>query len=215
MTNLLARQIPTKSEAVFIIVISFGIIGILGYSDIIVHDFYVKPTIAECFPDNQEQFCTDLRNLHGLPSDAQIDIGNKYWDVQKVQLITFLLLLFFIKIAIVFGKPGKNERIKFSGLILFTAMVWAFSGAVLFAFGGIDITYYGLRSELEMPDELPWLNDSGAMVYFKILGDNPEVVEKNDLIIGFLVGVGLVIGVWLILIYKTRKLNKIMRKRGI
>ena len=169
MTNLLAKQIPTPAEAFFIISISIGIVLVLGYSDIIVHDFYVKPNIEHCFPQNQNEFCTNLRNLHGLPSDAQIDIGNKYWEILKFQLFAFLVLLFFIKIAIVFGKPGKKERIKFSGLILFTAMVWAFSGAVLFYFAGIDFFYYELRPDVPMPDELPWLNEAGALKFLKVL----------------------------------------------
>lgn len=215
MTNLLARQIPTKTEAFFIITISIGIVLILGYSDIIHHDFYVKPAISHCFSSNQDEFCSNLRALHNLPSDAQIEIGDKYWEVQKIQLLSFLILLFFIKIAIVFGKPGRNERIKFSGIILFTAMVWALSGATLFYFGGIDFFYYELRPELEMPDELPWLNEMGVFSYLKIFGDDPNTVEKSEVYIGFLLGVAIVIGVWLILIYKTRKLNIELRRKRI
>ena len=215
MTNLFDRQIPTKSEAFFIITISIGITLVFGYSDIIHHDFYVKPAISECFAENQSKFCSDLRTLHGLPSNAHIDIGNKYWEVQKVQLYSILVILFFIKIAIIFGKPGKKERIKFSGIILFTAMVWAFSGAILFAFGGIDFFYYELRPEVPIPDKLPWLNETGVFPYFKIFGEDKNTVEKAELYSVFLLGVGIMIGIWLILIYKTRKLNRELRKREI
>lgn len=215
MTNLFARQIPTKSEAFFIITIAIGIIAVLGYSDIIHHDFYVKPSISHCFAEQQDEFCTNLRALHNLPSDAQIEIGNKYWDVQKIQLLSFLILLFFIKIGIVFGKPGKNERIKFSGIILFTAMVWALSVALLFYFAGIDWMYYELRPELDMPNELPWLNQMGALSVLKGIGGDPEMVEKNEVHFAFFLGIGIVIGIWLILIYKTRKINREMRRKKI
>ena len=216
MTNLLAKQIPTPSEAIFLIAVVIGIIAVLGYTDIILHDFYVKPDIKECFPQNQNQFCTDLRNLHGLPFDAQIDIGNKYWDVLKIQLLAFLVLLFFIKIAIIFGKPGKKgERLKFGGLILFTAIVWGISGGILFYFAGVDFFYYELRPDVPMPDELPWLNEAGALKYLKIFGEDPNMVEKAEVYFAFGLGVGILIGIWLILIYKSRKLNLELRKRRI
>lgn len=204
MVNYLNKPAPTIPEFIFVITLAIIVISLLTYTDIVMHDFYAKPLISECYPENQSDFCKEVRELHNLKSDAQISIGSAYWDVLQTQAIVIGILLFIFRIGIVFLTKGKINGIGF-----ITAVLWGVTVSLLFLAGFIDYGYYEARG-MEIPEKLEWLNESGLFQYTKALGSDPVNVERGDLYVTMLIGVGIIIFSWSLLIFKWKDMRRIM-----
>jgi hypothetical protein len=204
MVNYLNKPAPTVPEFIFVITLAIIVISLLTYTDIVMHDFYAKPLISECYPENQSDFCVEVRDLHNLENDAQISIGSAYWDVLQTQAIVIGLLLFIFRIGIVFLTKGKINGIGF-----ITAVLWGVTVSLLFLAGFIDYGYYEARG-MEIPEKLEWLNESGLFQYTKILGNDPVNVEKGDLYVTMFIGVGIIIFSWSLFMFKWREMKRIV-----
>jgi len=209
MADLLARQQLSLAEFLLLLIVGGLMLSLLTYSDIINHDFYVKPAIEECFPENQNDYCTKLRNQQNLPSDAQIKIGTAYWNLLQVQAVVFGAILFILRIG--FGYLAER---KISGLLILKGILWGGTFTLLFLFGWLDFGYYIFQNET-VPDTLPWLDDSGIFIYFKVLGEDNTTVDRGDLYLGMIIGATIIVTIWLLFIYEWNRMKKAARKVGV
>lgn len=209
MPDLLAKQKLSLTEFALLLFVGGASLLILTYSDIVNHDFYVLPIIGECFPENQSEFCLKIRALHGLPSDAQITLGSAYWELLQIQALGIGILLFVLRMG--FGYLATK---KIDGLLLLKALIWGGTFSILFLFGWLDFGYYIMQQE-PIPEQLPWLDQSGVFVWLKALGVDPVVVDRGDLYLAMLIGAVLILIPWILLIYKWNQVRRVGRKIGV
>lgn len=160
--------------------------GLIVFTDIRIFDSYVGLGIEVCHPENLERFCVEIRDRLGLLPDAQIEIGNVYWELLMVQAIVIPIAFAgfrFLTIAI--------RRRKFTALRIFTILLWGLIPLIFFSFGTIDVFYYVARGDA-IPDQLEWLNMVGVFEHTRQLGSDPVNVERSDLLITFGLGVLLI-----------------------
>ena len=104
LEETLKEKQPVLGEMFVLLLIAGLITGTFANFDIVAHFYYVGTWIAECPKEVQTKQCADERALLGLPSTAQIDIGNKYWNmlnttVAMLGIIMALISLMFTKLA--------------------------------------------------------------------------------------------------------------------
>ena len=197
--QFLTRSSGVLTEAVVVFAISFLVIGNITYTDIVFHDFYVLPAIETCYPENQSEFCTNIRDRHGIASDAQIEIGNIYWNELLRQAIMNGVILFAIRIGFAWmAKRTANRKIR--PVTILVALIWGLTASGLFLFGFLDFLYYELRA-MDVPEQLPWLNNTGLFAYTQSYFGDPNTVDIQDLIATMLIGVGVFGAVWLFAMY--------------
>ncbi len=204
MSEVLQDSRPMLAELVGLFVISVLVTGLLVFTDIQIFDSYVGLSIEVCFPDNQENFCKIIRERLNLTSDAQIEIGNVYWELLMIQAIILPLGFAFFRFLTIYIRGRR-----FTALRIYTIVLWGLVPLIFFSFGTIDFFYYVGRG-IDIPDQLIWLNNVGVFEHTKSLGADPFTVEKNDLIITFALGV-FFIGV---LFFIAIKLYEASRLRG-
>ena len=167
--------IPKVLSAQFLMVL----ILITGYSliivdsDIVFFDTYVLADIAYCNPDRYEQeHCQALREETGcIDSMDHNCIGNTIARIIPSAVNHFSGKRAFDKVAII------------------DALWWATLALIIFMFGVIDYGYYTMRG-LDIPDELPWLDNVGIFNHTKEMTGDPMLVESLDLRITFVMGLG-------------------------
>ena len=197
--QFLTRSSGVLTEAVVVFAISFLVIGNITYTDIVFHDFYVLPSIETCYAENQSEFCTNIRDRHGIASDAQIEIGNIYWNELLRQAIMNGVILFAIRIGFAWmAKRTANRKIR--PVTILVALIWGLTASGLFLFGFLDFLYYELRA-MDVPEQLPWLNNTGLFAYTQSYFGDPNTVDIQDLIATMLIGVGVFGAVWLFAMY--------------
>ncbi len=183
--------------------LSAVVVGLIVWTDIRFHDDYVGTIIEVCHPQNQENLCMEFRSRLFLPDDAQIDIGNSYWEVLKIQAVV---------IAIAFGGfklvNTLARRLEFKPIRIFTILLYAFVPFIFFAFGTVDVFYYWARG-MDIPDQLEWLDNVGILEFTKVFGETMHV-DRSDLLFTFLLGVGLII----LLFFVAMKMYQKERLRG-
>jgi len=132
-TKVLTKSIPIQVEGIFIILIGLLIVANTTLLDITVHDTYVLPAIATCFPENQEAFCQSIRARMNLPFDAQIAIGDAYWNELTRQAFWIGLIMFTIRISfgIMLSKVGIRKIRTTTWLM---AVMWGLIGSGFFLF---------------------------------------------------------------------------------
>jgi len=183
MSQVLQETSPLIAELVGLFFISILVVGLIVFTDIRFHDDYVLDLVARCHPDNQEDVCVEKREKFGLAEDAQIELGDPYWEVLMVQFIVIPIgfaSFRFITIAI--------RKRKFTAMRIFMIFLWGAIPLILFLFGVIDVFYYVGRG-IDIPDQLSWLNNVGVFEHTKSFGNDPLNVERSDLIITFALGV--------------------------
>jgi len=183
MSQVLQETSPLVAELVGLFFISILVVGLIVFTDIKFHDDYVLDLIARCNADNQEDVCVEKREKFGLAEDAQIELGDPYWEVLMVQFIVIPIgfaSFRFITIAI--------RKRKFTAMRIFMIFLWGAIPLILFLFGVIDVFYYVARG-VDIPDQLAWLNNVGVFEHTKSFGNDPLNVERSDLIITFALGV--------------------------
>ncbi len=203
-TDLLRKPQPSSEEFIFLIVITAIFTGLLIFTDIVVHDSYIKPLVAQCYSENQESICMIIRSINGLPSDTHISIGNAYWGVLLTQAIVVSAIIGSLRIMF-----AHLAGAKINAMVIFVGFLWFFTAFAFFFFGWLDYGYYALRG-MEIPDSLPWLNDTGLFQLVQNLGQTDQV-DSSDLFLLMFIGLGIVIISWVIVThhYKKGTLKKI------
>ena len=193
------RSSGVLTEAVVVFAISFLVIGNITYTDIVFHDFYVLPAIETCYPSNQSEFCTNIRDRHGIASDAQVEIGDIYWNELLRQAVMNGVILFAIRIGFAWmAKRTTGRRIR--SVTILVAIIWGLTATGLFMFGFLDFLYYEMRG-MDVPEELPWLNNTGLFAYTQSYFGDPNTVDIQDLYATMLIGIGVFGLVWLFAMY--------------
>ncbi len=209
--ELISRSVPVLTEGLFIIVIGLVIVGSFTTTDIVFHDNYVLPAIETCFPENQEQFCQNIRQRMGLTTDAQLEIGDIYWAELTRQAILIGFILFLTRLGIGYFLQIQGVR-KVRASTVLMALFWGLVGSSLFLFGFLDTLYYVFQ-ERPIPTELAWLNSAGIFSETKTFTGSPEVVEIEDLFLTNILGV-VVIGSFLLIMMFSFARNG-QKNRGI
>lgn len=183
MSQLISENASIFAELIGLFFISILVTGLIVYTDIKFHDDYVLDLIARCHAENQEDVCAEKRQKFGLPEDAQIELGNPYWEVLIVQYVVIPVgFAGFRLLTIVIRKR------KLSTMRIFIVLLWAIIPLILFSSGIIDVFYYVGRG-IDIPDQLDWLNNVGLFEYTKQFGNDPINVERADLLFTFGLGV--------------------------
>ncbi len=209
MTDLLTKQKLSFAEFFLLLIVGGSALVILTYSDIVNHDFYVLPIISECFAENQSEFCLNIRELHGLPSDAHITLGSAYWKLLQLQAIGIGIMLFVLRVG--FGYLATK---KIDGLLIIKGFIWGGTFSLLFLFGWLDFGYYVIQQE-PIPEQLPWLDQSGVFVWLKMFGTDPLTVDRGDLYLGMLIGAVIILAIWMLFVYKWKQVQRIGRQIGV
>lgn len=186
MSQVISEASPLLAELTGLFFISIAITGLIIYTDITFHDKYVLFLISECYAENQDQLCTKYREKEGLSSNAQMEIGNPYWNILAIQSILLpITFAGFRALTIVI------RHRKITSLRIFMIILWGLIPFLLFYFGSIDVFYYVGRT-MDIPDQLNWLNNAGIFKYTKAFGIDPSNVERSDLLFTFGLGVILI-----------------------
>lgn len=204
MSQTIQESSPLVAELVGLFFITVLFTGLIVFTDIRIFDSYVGLSIEVCFPANQENFCMLIREALDLPPDAQIEIGNVYWELLAVQMIVIPLGFGAFRLLTIVVRKRK-----LTGLRIFVVLLWVLVPASLLMFGIIDVFYYVGRG-LEIPDQLAWLNNVGFFQFTAQLGNDPVNVERSDLLFTFALGV-----IFIILLFFTAiKLYENSRLKG-
>ncbi len=196
-SNTIQRSSPVYIEGAVVILISLLIVANVTLTDITFHDFYVLPAIETCFPENQDPFCQNLRERHGLPTNAQLEIGDIYWNELARQGLFIGFILFTFRIFIGFMLQfNRIRKVRTSTVLM--AIFWGLTGSAVFLFGFVDTMYYFLQGN-DTPNELAWLNNAGIFTESKAWFGDPNIVEREDLFATNIVGL-VIIGVFLLII---------------
>lgn len=198
MQDLLRKPQPSSEEFFFLIIITAVFTGLLTYTDIVVHDSYVKVLVAQCHPENKEPVCMMIRTLHGLPNNAQITIGNAYWGILWTQAIVVSGIIGSLRIMF-----ARLAGAKINTMVIFTGLLWFFTASSFFFFGWLDYGYYALRG-LEVPEVLTWLTDTGFFQFVQHFGQTNQV-DRSDLHLLMFIGLATVIGLWILITHHYKK----------
>ena len=121
----------------------------------------------------------------------QSGIGNKYWDRLLGQALEIFVILFAVRIVFAYMlQIGARKRIRITSILI--AIVWGASASTLFMFGILDTFYYVFQDD-DIPDQLAWLNNAGVFTETKSFTGDPNIVDKADLFITNLIGIGILI----------------------
>ncbi len=205
------KSYPILLEGGFIIIIGLVIVANTTITDITFHDNYVLPAIERCFPSNQEAFCTDIRTRMGIPMDAQLEIGNAYWNELARQAIFIGFILFSIRLGIGFFLQVQGIR-KVRATTILMALFWGVAGTTFFLFGFVDTLYFVAQGQ-DAPEELAWLNNAGIFTETRSFTGDPNIVEKEDLYLTNVLGILIITTFLIILIYVFN--NNGLKNRGI
>jgi hypothetical protein len=188
------KQLPIpkvlSAQFVMVLILITGYSWIIVDSDIVFFDTYVLPDIAYCNADRYEQeHCQALREETGcIDSMDQNCIGNTYWQQVEKQAYGLAIVLFMARLIPSAVNHFSGKR-RFDNIAILDAVWWASLALIIFMFGVIDYGYYTMRG-LDIPDELPWLDNVGIFNHTKEFTGDPTLVESLDLKITFVMGLG-------------------------
>ncbi len=205
MSELVSETSPLLVELVGLFFISILVTGLIVYTDIRFFDDYVLDLIGRCFPENQEEVCVEKRKQFGLAEDAQIEIGNPYWEVLMVQYIVIPIGFAGFRLLTILVRKRKLTSLR-----VFIVILWGVVPLILLTTGIIDLGYFVGRG-LEIPDQLEWLNHVGIFEHTRTLGSDPVNVERGDLIFTFTLGVLFIV----LLFFIALKMYQTSRLRGM
>jgi len=204
MSQVVQESTPLLAELVGLFFITILLTGLIVFTDIRIFDSYVGLAIEVCHPTNQETFCVMIRERLELAPDAQIEIGNVYWELLGVQMIVIPLAFGGFRLLTILVRKRK-----LTGLRIFVVLLWVLVPASLLMFGMVDVFYYVARG-LEIPEQLIWLNNVGVFQYTAQFGNDPINVERSDLLLTFALGVIFI----LLLFFIAIKLYQNSRLKG-
>jgi len=205
MSQSIQETSPIVVELAGLLFITILVTGLIVFTDIKFHDDYVLGLITRCHPDNMEDVCVEKRQDFGLAEDAQVELGNPYWELLMIQFIVIPIGFAGFRLLTILVR-----RRKLTALRLFVVFLWGALPLILFMFGIIDVFYYYGRG-IDIPDQLEWLNMVGIFEYTKAFGDDPINVERSDLLLTFGLGVGFIV----LLFFIATKMYQESRLRGM
>ncbi len=186
---------PVLVEGGFAIILGLIFVSSITTTDIAFHGDYVLLIQSWCYPENQDDFCTDFRERHGLDITDQDGIGSKYWDRLAGQAIELFAGLFAVRMVFAYMlQLGARKKIRITSILI--ALVWGLSATTLFMTGMLDTLYYVFQEE-PVPDKLPWLDNAGLFKETKSWFGDPNTVDINDLIATNMLGISILIGITL------------------
>lgn len=194
--SLIFKSKPVLYEGALALFLGIMIVSGFTIFDIRFHDFYVLPAVSTCDPNNTEPFCVNIRAKHNLPSNAQVAIGDIYWDMLAFVALFIGVVLFTFRIIL--GRIMQQFHIQ--KIFLSTVMMaffYALVGSGLFLFGVLDTLYFVFQGQ-PIPEELPWLSGAGIFDSTKAFFGNPDIVETEDLLATNFIGITLIITFWFI-----------------
>lgn len=206
MKDLLAKPKPSIYEMFVVITIALLFTLFIGIFDATLFDGYVRPDIVTCYDENLSPECIAIWENLDCPVGSQDCISKNYHTILEDTII--IVAGMFIAMRLLFGKLAGA---KWSTMLIFISIMWGVSVAMLFYFGWIDTIYYEARG-IDVPDTLAWLNHIGFLQLLQFYGDTPDV-DKEELFLLNAIGIFLLVGIWLKLIYLHKK--KHLRKLGI
>lgn len=208
--NLFSKPRPTLPEFFFLLFVSVAVAGIFTYSDIVIHDGYVKRNIAECHEANMSEFCVKMRIDLDCVEKDQMCLYESYGKVLSVQVWGLGILMIVMRNFVTYLAGRKIDN-----MAILTSILWGFTAISLFIFGLEDYLYYAARG-MPVPDTLPWLNNAGFFNYTKQFGNDPVNVDNSDLGLNIGIGIVAVLVLWGLAIYGTkRNMKKIQKKMPI
>jgi len=193
--SLLFKSKPVLAEGALALFLGLLIVSGFTVLDIRFHDFYVLPAIETCFAENQEDFCTNIRQRMGLPTSAQVEIGDVYFVMIGFIALFIGVILFTFRMILGYVMQEFHIQRIFASTVMM-AVFYGLVGSGLFLFGILDTLYFVFQGQ-EVPDELPWLGGN-VFDYTKTFFGNPEIVESEDLYATNLLGIVLITTFWFI-----------------
>ena len=189
--DYLQKTKPIFSEGILAILIGFLAVFSITATDISFHSDYVLIIESYCYPENQDDFCTHFREKHDLGMTEQSGIGDKYYERLLAQALEIFVILFAVRLVFAYMlQIGARKRIRITSILI--AIVWGASASTLFLFGILD-TFYYIFQEDSIPEQLAWLNNVGVFTETKSFTGDPLIVDKADLFITNLIGIGILI----------------------
>lgn len=211
ISSLVETSKPIFIEGIIAVVLGFAMVFSITATDISFHDDYVKIILSWCHPDNQDAFCTNFREIHGLSDTEQSGIGNKYWNRLLGQAVEVFGIMFLVRMAFGFlMQIGVRKKIRVTTFLM--AIIWGASATTLFMFGVLDTMYFVFQN-IPIPDTLDWLNGAGVFTESKMWFGDPEIVDKEDLFATNIVGIAILVTLVILnaIVYKVEGL----KHRGI
>lgn len=177
--SLIQEAKPVFYEGILVILIGLIIIYNITATDISFHGNYVGKLIEICHPQNQSPECTEFREFLNLPSDAQMQLGDPYWQELARQAFFIGITMFLIRISFAFIlHKAHMQKIRSSSFMM--AILYGVVGYVLFLGGVLDTLYFVFQAQA-IPSDLDWLNSAGLFQYTKTLTGDKSLVESSDL----------------------------------
>lgn len=212
-TEQVERAKPIWFESAFALIFGVALVASITATDVSFHDDYVLNILSWCHADNQDAFCTDFREKHGLGITEQTDIGKKYWDRLAGQAVETFALMFMIRIgfAVMISVSRIRKKIRITAFLM--AIVWGSVATTLFMFGVLDTLYYVTQFDKDFPEDntFSWLDGAGVFQETKTWFGDPEHVDFEDLIATNLVGFGIIFMLILITVitFNAKKYTKL------
>jgi len=183
MSQVISENSSIFAELVGLFFITILVTGLIVFTDIKFHDDYVKDLIERCHPESIEDVCVDKRRDFGLADDAQLELGNPYFEVLMVQYLVIPIGFAGFRLLTILIRKRK-----LTGMRIFIVLLWGIVPLILLSTGIIDVFYYVGRG-IEIPEQLEWLNFVGLFEHTKAFGNDPMTVERSDLLFTFSLGV--------------------------
>lgn len=206
MKDVLKSPQPSEYEFVFCMFVVISSILFFTFIDIMIHDSYVRPIIAECHESNKSDFCEDRRKELLLQpffwmdsgQNDQLKLGSNYW-------FTLLMIPIFVAVLLAVLRPfmGILAGAKINPMLVIIGLLWGFSVLSLYYFAWLDFFYFFLRG-LEVPPQLPWLNGIGLFQFVQPYSSTLNV-DKEDMYLLMTIGIVLLIGIWSLLVHHHKK----------
>lgn len=177
--SLISRSQPVLFEGVIVILLGLFIIYNLTVTDISFHGNYVGFLIEKCHPKNHEKLCDEFREHLKVSNDAQMELGDPYWQDLARQSFFIGLTMFFIRVSFIWILHKSHvQKIRPSSVLM--AFLYGVVGYGLFVGGLLDTLYFVLQGQL-IPTNLDWLDHAGLFEYTKGWDGDPSHVSSTDL----------------------------------
>ena len=206
MKDVLKSPQPSEYEFIFCMFVVISSILFFTFIDIMIHDSYVRPIIAECHEKNKSDFCEERRKELVLQPffwidqgySDQLKLGSNYW-------FTLLMIPIFVAVLLAVFRPfmGILAGAKINPMLVIIGLLWGFSVLSLYYFGFLDFLYFALRG-IPIPETLPWLNGIGVFSLVQPFGSTTDV-DKEDMYLLMVIGSVLLIGIWSFMVHHHRK----------
>lgn len=188
--SLVQQSKPVLFEGIIVILIGLVVIYNLTATDISFHGNYVGKLIEICHPNNQDKTCMEFREHLKVEPDAQMELGNAYWNELARQAFFVGVVMSLIRFGFAYILHKSHvQKIRPSSIMM--VLLYGTVGYVLFVSGVLDTLYFVLQNQ-PIPQELGWLDFAGLFQWTKSWTGNAQIVDKNDLLLTNLLGIAII-----------------------